>query len=85
MRKGKENRTTDEELVNKALLSFPRALTLKIPNIGSEWTGHRIALKARFATDEYEARTDGYLDSKQLRRHRQSSRREHVGTTACRT
>jgi len=41
----RENRSIDEKIVNTALLSFRQALIVKSPDISSEWTGHRIALK----------------------------------------
>lgn len=54
----------EEETVNAATMSFLQALTLKTPGNDSRWLMRRLALKARFRSGSYEARTDGYLQSK---------------------
>ena len=44
-----------------ALLNYLDALTLKLPNVASEWKARRLALTAEFGCDKYEARNDGFL------------------------
>jgi hypothetical protein len=54
-------RSIDEDTVNTSLVSYLAALTLKLPNVGSQWMPRRLALKSKFGNDEYEARNDGFL------------------------
>jgi hypothetical protein len=54
-------RSIDEDTVNTSLVSYLAALTLKLPNVGSQWMSRRLALKSKFGNDEYEARNDGFL------------------------
>ncbi|KXG51993.1 uncharacterized protein PGRI_082770 [Penicillium griseofulvum] len=54
--------TKDEQIVNTALIVFLDALTIHF-DLSSQWTLHRKAFTATFEQAEFEARTDGYLDS----------------------
>ncbi|KAG5303825.1 hypothetical protein I7I50_10709 [Histoplasma capsulatum G186AR] len=52
----------DEQIVNTALVVFLNALTIHF-KLSSNWTLHRMAFIARFEAAQFEARTDGYLDT----------------------
>ncbi|CAI7592329.1 unnamed protein product [Penicillium glandicola] len=54
--------TKDEQIVNTALIVFLNALTIHFP-LSSKWTLHRNPFTATFKDAQFEARTDGYLDS----------------------
>ncbi|KAI2714312.1 hypothetical protein CBS147354_7481 [Penicillium roqueforti] len=55
-------RSKDEQIVNTALIVFLNALTIHFP-LSLKWTLHRKAFVALFENTQFEARTDGYLDS----------------------
>lgn len=57
-------RSIDENTVNASLVSYLAALTLKLPNVGSQWMTRRLAFKAKFGNAKYEARNDGFLSFK---------------------
>ncbi|CAI7631573.1 unnamed protein product [Penicillium glandicola] len=54
--------TKDEQIVNTALIVFLNALTTHF-DFYSNWTLHRKPFVATFENAQFEARTDGYLDS----------------------
>ncbi|KAL2699945.1 hypothetical protein AAEP93_008468 [Penicillium crustosum] len=54
--------TKDEQFVNTALIAFLNALTTHF-DFYSNWTLHRNPFIATFENAQFEARTDGYLDS----------------------
>ena len=54
--------TKDEQIVNTALIVFLNALTAHF-DFYSNWTLHRKPFIATFENAQFEARTDGYLDS----------------------
>ncbi|KAJ5972381.1 uncharacterized protein N7479_002299 [Penicillium vulpinum] len=54
--------TKDEKIVNTALIVFLNALTTHF-DFYSNWTLHRKPFVAIFENAQFEARTDGYLDS----------------------
>ncbi|KAJ5783405.1 uncharacterized protein N7518_009082 [Penicillium psychrosexuale] len=54
--------TRDEQIVNTALIVFLNALTMHF-DFYSNWTLHRKPFIATFENAQFEARTDGYLDS----------------------
>lgn len=54
--------TKDEQIVNTALIVFFNALTTHF-DFYSNWTLHRKPFIATFENAQFEARTDGYLDS----------------------
>lgn len=56
-------KSQDEQIVNTALINFLKAITAHFPVL-SDWSIHRKALAAKFASTEYEARLDGYLRGK---------------------
>ena len=56
-----QQRNIDEEVVNVYTITFLQALTGAIPNVSSKWSPHRFYFQIKFATDRYEALTDGYL------------------------
>jgi hypothetical protein len=54
--------TKDEQIVNTALIVLLNALTTHF-DFYSNWTLHRKPFTATFENAQFEARTDGYLDS----------------------
>lgn len=56
-------KSQDEQIVNTALINFLKAITAHFP-VSSDWSIHRKALAAKFASTEYEAKLDGYLKGK---------------------
>jgi hypothetical protein len=53
--------TTDEEIVNFAIVDWLQAVCMKMPGVHGQWIASRYQFRARFGTNELEARTDGVL------------------------
>lgn len=56
--------TPDEQIVNTALILFLDALTMHFPGLTQYWTIQRYAFKITCGSQQFEARTDGYLQDK---------------------
>lgn len=54
-------RTTDEQYVNTALITFLDAVTVNLPEVKCHWGIGRLAFKVEFNKASMEVRTDGYL------------------------
>ncbi|GIK03496.1 hypothetical protein Aspvir_007568 [Aspergillus viridinutans] len=54
-------RTTDEQYVNQALITFLDAVTVNLPEVKCHWGIRRLPFKVEFALASMEAHTDGYL------------------------
>ncbi|PKX92916.1 uncharacterized protein P174DRAFT_216266 [Aspergillus novofumigatus IBT 16806] len=54
-------RTTDEQYVNQALITFLDAVTVNLPEVKRHWGIRRFPFKVQFALASMEAHTDGYL------------------------
>jgi hypothetical protein len=54
-------RTTDEQYVNQALITFLDAVTVNLPEVKCHWGIRRLPFKVQFALASMEAHTDGYL------------------------
>ncbi|RHZ55926.1 uncharacterized protein CDV56_104155 [Aspergillus thermomutatus] len=53
--------TTDEEIVNFAIVDWLQAVCLRMPGVHGQWIASRYRFRARFGPNELEARTDGAL------------------------